>query len=480
MQLISHPPQRLQRHQRGAAVRRDRHGKAVDHNVFARHAVPVRRLVDAPGDGDPALRRGRNSVFVQHQRHQNAAILANQWKYRFDALFFAIDGVDHGLAVVETHTALEGSRVGGVDLQRQTRHALQLTDHFLHHGGLIDLGQTHVDVQNMCPAVLLLQAFLQNVFDVFVAQRLLELLLPRRIDALADDDRLWTDLHALGKGGDKSVVPRPVGHKWQLPDPFNRLADVLRCCAAAASHHLHAKRRDLLHEIREFFGSHIEHSPPALGSRQACVGIDDDRHTGDLCQTPHDRQHLGRAHAAVDPERIHAQPLEQRHDGIHRPAGQELALLVKSHRNTHRKIAVLLCCQHRCFCLIAVGHRLDQHKVRPRSTSDPHNFPEQFDRPLKSQIPQRLQQLSGRSDIQRNIGVFAPRPAPCLHRQLHRRGHDLFQLLAAILERIGSERIRVENVTPRCEKPAIQIDDIFRSRQIPPLRQLSALEPFRL
>lgn len=65
--------------------------------------------------------------------------------------------------------------------------ALQLLARAHHHGGFVDLGQAHVHVEHVGALFLLADALTDDVGEVAGTERCLELLLARRVDALADD-----------------------------------------------------------------------------------------------------------------------------------------------------------------------------------------------------------------------------------------------------------------------------------------------------
>ena len=67
-------------------------------------------------------------------------------------------------------------RVGGVDLQRQQRGALELLGRLLDDLDLVDLGQAHVHVQDIGTLLLLADALAYDVVQVAVAQGLLQAL----------------------------------------------------------------------------------------------------------------------------------------------------------------------------------------------------------------------------------------------------------------------------------------------------------------
>ena len=197
VKIVPDAAQSLQCDQRSPGVGGDGHGQSVDHHILPRDPIAVRGFEDLVCNRNAALCRVRNTLLVQYQAHYDSAVFSDQGKDRLNALFFPVDGVYHGLAVVEPHAALHGLRIGGIDLQGQREDALEACDHCLHHPGFIDLRQSHIDIQNMCPALLLVQAFLQDVFNIILPQSFLEFLLSGRIDPLADDQRDRTDLNSL-------------------------------------------------------------------------------------------------------------------------------------------------------------------------------------------------------------------------------------------------------------------------------------------
>ena len=73
----------------------------------------------------------------------------------------------------------------------------------------------------------------------------------------------------------------------------------------------------------------------------------------------------------------------------------------------HRQVAVFLGSQHSRLGLVAVAHGFDEHEVCARRRTDANGFSEQLDRPFKRQVAHRLEQLAGRADVERNIGILS-------------------------------------------------------------------------
>ena len=131
---------------------------------------------DALGDGEAGLGGIGDAAFVERKADNVGAVVGDQRKDLIHDLLLAVDRVDDGLAGVATYGGLDGGGVGGVDLQRQQRGALELLGRLLDDLDLVDLGQAHVDVQDIGALFLLADALAYDVVQVAVAQGLLQAL----------------------------------------------------------------------------------------------------------------------------------------------------------------------------------------------------------------------------------------------------------------------------------------------------------------
>ena len=312
------------------------------------------------------------------------------------------------------------------------------------------------------------------------AERLLEFLLARGIDPLADDHRARTDLHRAREAGDNRAVLRRIRPERQTADRRDRAPDMLRRGAAAAAHRLHAERGDLSHPSGKIRGSDVIHCPPlVVRAGKSGVGIHQNRHRGRLHQLLHDRNHLLRTESAVDPERIDAEALQHRDDRGHRAAREQLACAIVNRGHENRQITVLLRRQNRCLRLIGIAHRLDEHQIRACCRADAHRLSEETHRLLKRQISHGREQLSRRADIQRDVRVLSARKRARFLCKADRRCHNLLQIIR-IFQPVRAERIRIENITARLKIGRVNLPDVVRMRQVPGLRQFSSRKPFRL
>ena len=250
---------------------------------------------------------------------------------------------------------------------------------------------------------------------------------------------------------------------------------MLRSRAAAASHGLDAHPCDLFHPVGEFLRPDIVNGPASLCAGKSRIGIYDHRYTADFREPLYDRNHLLRAQSAVYAQGVHAKALQKRHCGVYAAACQHFPLAVKGDGNKDRQVAVFLGCQDRRLRLVAVRHRLDQDKVRACAGAVSDHFSEQFHGLLKGKIPQRFQKFPCGSDIQRHIGVLPPAPALRFLREIHRRGHDLLEIIGKF-ESICPKRISIENIAARPQIPAVKVYDVLRSSQVPCLGKFASAQ----
>ena len=172
---------------RGALVGGGCHGKAVDGNVLPGNAQLIACVHNALRHIKASLRRGGDALLVEGEAHDGAAVVLGNGQHRLKRLALSVHRVDDGLAGVQPHGILDGKGVRGVNLQRERGDSLQLA-HKAHQGcALVNLGQACVDVQNLRTCPRLVDGLAQHIVVVARAQCLLEELLARGVDALAND-----------------------------------------------------------------------------------------------------------------------------------------------------------------------------------------------------------------------------------------------------------------------------------------------------
>ena len=171
-------------------IGRGGHDQAVDEDAVRADAVAGSLGHDALGDGEAGLGGIGDAAFVEREADDVGAVVGDQRKDLIHDLLLAIDRVDDGLAGVAAHGGLDGRGVGGVDLQRQQRGALELFGRLLDDLDLVNFGQAHVDIQDVGALLLLADALAHDVIQVAIAQSLLQALFAGGVDALTDDGDL--------------------------------------------------------------------------------------------------------------------------------------------------------------------------------------------------------------------------------------------------------------------------------------------------
>ena len=152
-----------------ALIGRGGHDQAVDEDAVRADAVAGSLGHDALGDGEASLGGIRDAALVEREADDVGAVVGDQRKDLIHDLLLAVDRVDDGLAGVAAHGGLDGGGVGRVDLQRQERGALELLGGLLDDLDLVDLGQAHVDVQDVGALLLLADALAHHVIQVVIA-----------------------------------------------------------------------------------------------------------------------------------------------------------------------------------------------------------------------------------------------------------------------------------------------------------------------
>ena len=285
-------------------IGRGGHDQAVDEDAVRPDAVAGSLGHDVLGDGEASLGGIGDAAFVERKADNVGAVVGDQRKDLIHDLLLAIDRVDDGLAGVAAHGGLDGCGVGGVDLQRQQRGALELLGGLLDDLDLVDLGQAHVNVQDVGALFLLADTLAHDVVQVAVAQGLLQALFAGGVDALADDgdlvavagkvhDRLGArDRHAglaAARAGRVVIDKRAQGRH------------VRRRGAAAAAHDAHAVGDHAGDGLGVFGGLDIKDGVAVVVHMgESCVGLHHDGFVGDGEHACGKTAELGRSLAAVD------------------------------------------------------------------------------------------------------------------------------------------------------------------------------------
>ena len=478
-QFVPDPADRLQCDEAVLAAGGDGQRQRVEDDVLLFDAVRSGGIVDFLSNSDSPVGCLRDAVLVEQQTDDHTAVLFHEREESVHLFLLARDGVEQRFAVVDAHRALHGGGVAGIQAQRQGTGRLQFFDKPCQDGRLVDIGHADVDVEDRRIAVLLAEAFREQHVQIAFFKRGTHLFADAGVDALADQERFFADHHGAGERGDdrpvflfgclqRNVLAARDGH-----------ADMVRSCAAAATGAGDAECRDLPHVVGELLRVDVIAGHAVLAAGQACIGIGDDRHGTDGEQPRDDRDHLLRSEAAVDAQRIDAEAFQHGHHGLRCAAGEHLAVFVKDHGDEDGQCCILFRAEDGGFGLVAVGHGLDQHKIRAGLFAEARYLAVQLDGFFKRKIAHRLEQFAGGAHIDRDVGIFTAGAAARFFGVLHRGGDDLFQIVR-VLQAVGAESVRVDDIAAGFEVSGVQRDDLLRVGEVPCLGKFAGLEAARL
>ena len=173
--LIADSAQGFQRDLRVILPRADREHQCVHHQIFLGNAILRRCVHNLLCHGQPPFHRLRNAALVETQTHQHRTIFFGDRKHTLHRFLFAIYRIEHWFSVVIPQPALHRLGIGGIDLQGQVNDRLYPGDSLLHQPWFINLGQSHIDIENLCPLFLLYQSFFVDVFHIVIPQCLFKL-----------------------------------------------------------------------------------------------------------------------------------------------------------------------------------------------------------------------------------------------------------------------------------------------------------------
>ena len=302
--------------------------------------------------------------------------MGDQRKDLIHDLLLAIDRVDDGLAGVTAHGGLDGCGVGGVDLQRQQRGTLELLGRLLDDLDLVDLGQAHVDVQDIGALFLLADALAHDVVQVAVTQGLLQALFAGGVDALADD-------------GDFVAVAGKVHDRLGARDRHAGLAAARagRAVVDKRAQGRHVRRRGAAATAHDAYavGNHTGDGHGVLGrldikdgvavvvhAGQSCVGLHHDGLVGNGEHARSESSELGRALTAVDAQDIGADGVERDGGNLGARAQEGAAVFLKGHGGKDGQVGVLAAGEDGRLDLGKVGHGLDNKEVHARGDAGTH------------------------------------------------------------------------------------------------------------
>ena len=147
-------------------IGRNGHCQGVKDQIFGGN-TPVSGFLDnMSGNLDASLCSIGDAVFPDGERNDRAAVSFDKRENGVHTFCFAVYRVDQRLAVIDTHGIRQHIGIRRVELQRQIGHTLQFEHHLVHHFLFINLRQTHIDVQDVCAAFCLPQAFFHQIGQI--------------------------------------------------------------------------------------------------------------------------------------------------------------------------------------------------------------------------------------------------------------------------------------------------------------------------
>ena len=302
--------------------------------------------------------------------------MGDQRKDFIHDLLFAIDGVDDGLAGIAAYGGLDSGGIGGVDLQRQQRGALELLGRLLNDLNLVDLGQPHVDVQDVGALFLLADALAHDVVQVAVAQGLLQALFAGGVDALADDGDL---VSVAGKVHDRlGACDRHAGLAMArtgrvVIDKRAQGRHVRGRGAAATAHDAHAVLDHAGNGLGVFGGLDVKDGVAVVVHvGKSCIGLHHNGLVGNGEHTCGEPSELGRSLAAVDAQNVGADGIERDGGNLGTRAQEGATVFLKGHGGKDGQVGVLAAGEDGRLDLGKVGHGLDNKEVHARIDAGAH------------------------------------------------------------------------------------------------------------
>ena len=130
------------------------------------------------------------------------------------------------------------------------------------------------------------------------------------------------------------------------------------------------------------------------------VGLHHDGTRDDAGEALHVGTHAVGAKPAVETERIHAQPLQERGDARHIAAREERAVLPQRDGGDHGQVAILLRGKDGGLELVGVAHRLDHHEVGTRRRAEAYLLGEGVVSGVELEVAGGLQETARGADVE--------------------------------------------------------------------------------
>ena len=241
---------------------------------------------------------------------------------------------------------------------------------------LVDLGQAHVDVQDVGALLLLADALAHDVVQIAVAQGLLQALFAGGIDALADD-------------GDLVAIAGEVHDRLGARDRHTGLAAARagRVVVDKRAQGGHVRRRgatasaDDAHAVLDHTGNGLgvlgsldvkDGIAVVVHAGQSRIGLHHNGLVGDGEHTRGESSELGRALAAVDAQDVGADGVERDGGHLGARAQEGAAVFLKGHGGKDGQVGILAAGEDGSLDLGKVSHGLDNKEVHARIDAGTH------------------------------------------------------------------------------------------------------------
>ena len=324
-----------------------------------------------------------------------------------------------------------------------------------------------------------------------------QLLLPRRVDALADDGDARLALgqrhHLLRRGHRERGAIEGIGDGGR--GEILRLASLaqddtgggrLDCGkgagvekgaeggdvgwggATAAADNGSAGVQDRFHGPGKLVGSHIEDRFAVLDARQSGVALGHDEGAVVRRKLFHERRQLHGPQRAVEPHGRGAQSRQRRGGDGRRRAEEGPAVLAEGHGGEHRQRRAFHRSEHGSLGFQQVGHGFHDDEIAARRLGGAGLFGEDIEGLVEGEGAQRLEQGAGRSDVaghERRSG----RPRVGRSRRVH-LGHR--GIGARELQAVGAEGVGGDAVGAGFHVLALDGHDGLRMREVQQVRHL--------
>ena len=217
------------------------HSKGINYNIFCSNAIFCRSFIKLFYDCDSSFCCFWNSAFIKCKSNYNAAVFFYKRKNRLHDFLFSINWIYQRFSIIKSESAFHCNRIRRINLKRKISYWLQFLYDFLHHCHFINFRETYIYVKDVGTFLILSNAFVQNVWNVVLAQRFLEFFLSSRVNALTNKNWSLTKsyIFCAGRNNGNSFVFRifciDFAGFFHFADFFRKKTDMFWCGTTATA-----------------------------------------------------------------------------------------------------------------------------------------------------------------------------------------------------------------------------------------------------